>query len=856
MSYFADLRKNRRRLMRRKNDPELLGIKTETGMEISPPPDLRNAAALFVMRLVIAFVGAASAVCCFLTAAPFSEYAGSAVMTAAAVCPVMTAVTSVRGKKAAYISAGVTALMIAAAAYFIVKNIGTLTDGFMLAANKYMAAVNYDYLHKDLFSVEMPDDPERCIRAFFCAVTAAISAGLCLSMLPAPNLLAVFTLTFPCAEAVLYFGLAPDQAAFGGLIAVWAAAAASEMSGFPFSRKIRDFRTKKAVVQSGICAFAAMLAGFAGVCIWGKLTDYERSERIDDMRKSVSDYVMNTSPEEFIDDAAEFLRLKKTVIGSIDDGKLGRQDEIKFKHNSVLEVSLPKQEQSVYLRGFVGVNYTGSSWEQLNPLQKTCYDNIAADFADGYFPQMTDNIYYMALSDDEKYIYTIKNIAAQKKYAYMPYRNLKRSSFVMPERDGAFLSDGSRTYSGTAALYSVDNVTQLRVYPKYFYAPGDGENSLVSLKNTWYDSEAAYRSFVYDTYLDLPSDFIIGDVVFDGIDKTYRNSELTLDPVTYCSEVIRQYLNDNTEYDLAAGKTPAGKDFAEYFLLENKKGSCTHYATTAVLLARYCGIPARYIEGYIITPDNFSPAASLGQTDSVSVLDDNAHAWAEFYIDGYGWYPMEFTKGYIPNEEIDVETGSSGPEAETETVTVTVTTAAETETEISGSETSVSETDPEEYPQSGGGISSGNGNSAKKPIDMKAISRLAAAAAVIVIIIMRPFIVMHFRKKRFAVMKKNIGIKAVYAYFIKLLGDMGAEYDRKQPAESEAERLDGGYPQLSGKTAQLIIGKRLKAEYSEHGITEEELSECADAAIKLAESLYAEKKLLAKVIYRFVLCRI
>ena len=77
-----------------------------------------------------------------------------------------------------------------------------------------------------------------------------------------------------------------------------------------------------------------------------------------------------------------------------------------------------------------------------------------------------------------------------------------------------------------------------------------------------------------------------------------------------------------------------------------------------------------------------------------------------------------------------------------------------------------------------------------------------------------------------------------------------------KPAESEAERLDGGYPQLSGKTAQLIIGKRLKAEYSEHGITEEELSECADAAIKLAESLYAEKKPLTKVIYRFVLCRI
>jgi len=838
--------------MRRKNDPELLGIKTETGMEISPPPDLRNAAALFFMRLVIAFVGAVSAVGCFLTAAPFSEYLDSAVLTAAAVCLAMTAATSVRGKKAAYAAAGVMVLIIAAATYLTVKNIAMLSDGFMLAANKYMSAVNYDYLHKELFAVEMPDDPERCIRAFFCAVTAVLSAGLCLSMLPAPNLLAVFTLTFPCAEAVLYFGLVPDYAAFGGLIAVWAAAAASEMSGFPFSRKIRDFRTKKAVIQSGVCAFAVMLAGFAGVCLWGRITDYERSERIDDMRQSVSDYVMNTSPEEFIDDAAEFLHLKNTVIGSINDGKLGRQDEIKFKHNAVLEVSLPKQERSVYLRGFVGVNYTGSSWEQLNPLQKTRYDSIAADFADGYFPQMTDNIYYMALSDDEKYIYTIKNIAAQKKYAYLPYRNLKRSSFVMPDRDGAFLSGGSRTYSGTSALYSVDRVTQLRVYPKYFYAPGGGENSLVSLKNTWYDSEAAYRSFVYDTYLDLPDDFIIGDAVFGGNDEEYWDLEMDLDPVTFYSDIIREYLRINTEYDLAAGKTPAGKDFAEYFLLENKKGSCTHYATTAVLLARYCGIPARYVEGYIITPDDFSPAAAVGQTDSVTVPDDNAHAWAEFYIDGYGWYPMEFTKGYIPNERITVSSETSVTESETETVSEM--TAAETETEVSESETTAAGTSADEHRQSGG-TSHENGG-VKKPTDTKLIRRIVIAAAVIIIIILRPFIVMHFRKKRFAVMKKNTGIKAVYAYFMKLIGDMGAEYDAKQPEESEAQRLDGEYPQLSGKTAQLIIGKRLKAEYSEHGITESELSECADAAIRLARVLYAEKKPVGRIVYRFVLCRI
>ena len=55
------------------------------------------------------------------------------------------------------------------------------------------------------------------------------------------------------------------------------------------------------------------------------------------------------------------------------------------------------------------------------------------------------------------------------------------------------------------------------------------------------------------------------------------------------------------EYTLSPGTTPEGRDFVDYFLFENHKGYCVHFASTAVALLRSQGIPARYAEGYAVT---------------------------------------------------------------------------------------------------------------------------------------------------------------------------------------------------------------------------------------------------------------
>ena len=94
------------------------------------------------------------------------------------------------------------------------------------------------------------------------------------------------------------------------------------------------------------------------------------------------------------------------------------------------------------------------------------------------------------------------------------------------------------------------------------------------------------------------------------------------------------------EYSTSPGDLPetvrSEADFADYFILEKKEGYCTHFATAFVILARSCGIPARYVQGYSV----------LSRAAGFEVLSDRTHAWPEAYIDGVGWLIFEPTPGY------------------------------------------------------------------------------------------------------------------------------------------------------------------------------------------------------------------
>ena len=89
------------------------------------------------------------------------------------------------------------------------------------------------------------------------------------------------------------------------------------------------------------------------------------------------------------------------------------------------------------------------------------------------------------------------------------------------------------------------------------------------------------------------------------------------------------------------GRAPVNEDVVEYFLFENHKGYCVHFASAATLMYRALGFPARYASGYAVQPSDF-----VRQEDGVwraQVTDESAHAWTEIFLEDYGWTPVEVT---------------------------------------------------------------------------------------------------------------------------------------------------------------------------------------------------------------------
>ena len=104
-------------------------------------------------------------------------------------------------------------------------------------------------------------------------------------------------------------------------------------------------------------------------------------------------------------------------------------------------------------------------------------------------------------------------------------------------------------------------------------------------------------------------------------------------------KAIEQYLSQNYKYTLSPKATPKDRDFVDYFLFDLKQGYCTYYASAMTVLVRSLGIPARYVEGYVLPS-----RPKLGSI--YEVTNENAHAWVEVYFEGFGWVPFEPTSSF------------------------------------------------------------------------------------------------------------------------------------------------------------------------------------------------------------------
>lgn len=142
---------------------------------------------------------------------------------------------------------------------------------------------------------------------------------------------------------------------------------------------------------------------------------------------------------------------------------------------------------------------------------------------------------------------------------------------------------------------------------------------------------------------------------------------------------IARAVCESARYSLDPSAMPEGEqDFAQWFYTEAEFGYCIHFATTATVLLRAAGIPARYVTGY---------ALEVPAGQEVEVSQSKAHAWVEYFTYHTGWQILDATPGYnnsltdptVPTEETTEPTVETTAPTEETTEPTVETTEATTE---------------------------------------------------------------------------------------------------------------------------------------------------------------------------------
>jgi transglutaminase-like putative cysteine protease len=96
------------------------------------------------------------------------------------------------------------------------------------------------------------------------------------------------------------------------------------------------------------------------------------------------------------------------------------------------------------------------------------------------------------------------------------------------------------------------------------------------------------------------------------------------------AKLLHDYVLENVDYELDYVWDPAP------IILSNGSGSCSEFVFLYIALCRAAGIPARYVSATVF-------GNSSGPIETLPHFDDMYHRWAEVYLPGYGWVPVDVT---------------------------------------------------------------------------------------------------------------------------------------------------------------------------------------------------------------------
>lgn len=782
-------------------------------------PDLRRIESVF-----IALIGFVSVIMSFLEMFDFN-YNRNSVIRAAVIFSALYILFAFAGRKTILI---VCASLVIQAGYAY-RYYPTIVKGF-----KYVYNVIYSSsLHTQIkyYKFLKPEDEKYNVTIFFIFCIWLLASVIYVFTIRRPNPVIVLAFTFPIIEIGLYNGI--NIPVFWGILTVayWLALLAicnidlGEYYGGDggFVRKDNLFFPKrqmrlKVTEKCAVIIILTVAAVTAVTLAVMKFTGYRRSEDLNQKRIDVKEAINSFT----FDDLASSISAVTESFGftfSYESHKLGNLDHIKYQNVTELVVTFDKKyEGALYLKGYAGAVYGDNEWLDLSSSVYKGADGMFDDFdAYGIYPQDFPGIIYDGAFSESSDITVWLEAKRKKNKSYAPYgtknyddMDYSHDTAVSSKKNGS--SDYSYKFTGIDAwnaamllgeksneLYSASEVTdsgwqekindyctknEIFSYDDYFAVDSELNEEYISRQNMYGNGqltmacilENRYRSFVYENYLQLPDNSDINEIRSNFADILDLSPQTAIEKLELLQQ-LRDRVNTMTEYSLSPGKTPSNRDFVNYFLLENHKGYCTHYASAGVLLARMAGIPARYATGYIVVGDDFSDSAKNSDgTYTIELPDNRSHAWTEVYLDGFGWVPFEFTAGYSSN---NINTGTTMPQTETtaqntefassttHTSTANPTGSSTRRTSRTGTETTAAATSVTVSGTSAAVSASENGGFSSAV--RTAIIAVLTVISAILLIYLRRCIIIRMRTKRFTSGAVPKRIAYMYGYNEKLL---------------------------------------------------------------------------------------
>lgn len=312
-----------------------------------------------------------------------------------------------------------------------------------------------------------------------------------------------------------------------------------------------------------------------------------------------------------------------------------------YTQKEILTVTVSQwPANNLYLRGYYGTEYQEGSWDAGEKEFERACRRYGMDAEEG--AKLLAGLGSSARADAlvPTVQYRLEYTGQRGRAVYLPYEaDLETAGDDFRVR-GDYLAEKAR---------SLESLTVEGYIPGSLVLQGTGNgNPDVQGFYSW------YNEYVTEHYLAVPGEMPELTQVVNSLARSdacmaareeLNNTEAAGRNLArlLLGNLVAQELRGRARYSIDPGSLPVGVDPVEYFLGENRQGYCMHFATAGVLILRQLGVPARYVSGYVATPDQFRQT-SEGYT--ASVKDNAAHAWVEIWLELVGWVPVEMTPGY------------------------------------------------------------------------------------------------------------------------------------------------------------------------------------------------------------------